>query len=235
MTPTTQGENMSDPTPRARNLNALKHGLFAKEDLLPGEDINAYGDFVNLFLADLLPQGAYQLALAARIAGLHWRLGRIPALETRILKSRINEGEIAKRLSLLSLYEGRISREADRLMKQLAAAKASARREGFPLSDPAQLNREAYPRPNRGAEKTKKPNRNPRFEKEGPSIHRPAVGTQGHGIKAEKTKDPFGVGASLPVPPVGPSNGKNGKAKKPNGEADRIQEAMERSARLLGF
>jgi len=65
--------------------NALKHGLYARDVVLPGEDRAAYeGDLAELTAA-FKPQGRYERALVKRLADLWWRLGRSAAIEAGLL------------------------------------------------------------------------------------------------------------------------------------------------------
>jgi len=58
-------------------LNALKHGLLARLEVLPGlERPEDWQDHYQAVLADLRPVGYVEEALAERVALLLWRLGR---------------------------------------------------------------------------------------------------------------------------------------------------------------
>jgi len=56
--------------------NAVKHGLFAAEAVISGEDPAVYEDFHDRMLADLTPDGMLESVLAERIVSLSWRLQR---------------------------------------------------------------------------------------------------------------------------------------------------------------
>ena len=56
--------------------NAVKHGLFAHEAVITGENKEDYELFRDEFLAELAPIGAMESILAERIVSLTWRLQR---------------------------------------------------------------------------------------------------------------------------------------------------------------
>lgn len=61
--------------------NAIRHGLTARTDLLWGERPAQYADLEEALFRDLVPVGAMEEHLAGRIAGLAWRLKRVPQVE----------------------------------------------------------------------------------------------------------------------------------------------------------
>jgi hypothetical protein len=70
-------------------LNAIRHGLLARDVLLPGEDAPAFEDFWNQVRADLSPIGPIEELLADRIANAIWRLRRLTRAETALLHWRV--------------------------------------------------------------------------------------------------------------------------------------------------
>jgi hypothetical protein len=56
--------------------NSLKHGLFAREGVIRGEDPEEYEIHREMLLEQLDPVGPLESILAARIVDLSWRLGR---------------------------------------------------------------------------------------------------------------------------------------------------------------
>ncbi len=56
--------------------NAVKHGLFAAEAVITGEDPADYELYHDKYLAELLPVGMVESMLAERIVSLAWRLRR---------------------------------------------------------------------------------------------------------------------------------------------------------------
>ncbi|HUS89036.1 MAG TPA: hypothetical protein VMW91_06645, partial [Desulfosporosinus sp.] len=63
--------------------NAVKHGLFAAESVISGEDPSGYEDFHEKFLADLAPVGMAESVLAERIVSLSWRLRRAVRMQNQ--------------------------------------------------------------------------------------------------------------------------------------------------------
>lgn len=70
--------------------NALKHGLLAKEVLLPGEDADSFQELSDHLYADLRPDGALETALVERIVGGLWRLRRLQRVEAGIFENEIS-------------------------------------------------------------------------------------------------------------------------------------------------
>jgi hypothetical protein len=69
----------------AGNFNSLKHGLYAREVVLPGEDRAEY-DTMYLELQDEFePRGRFELNLVRRLTDISWRLGRSAAIEAGVL------------------------------------------------------------------------------------------------------------------------------------------------------
>jgi hypothetical protein len=68
--------------------NALKHGLLAKNPVLPDESQGDYDAFRASIIVQLAPQGAYEEFLARRVADCAWRLQRVGALEACVINQR---------------------------------------------------------------------------------------------------------------------------------------------------
>jgi hypothetical protein len=60
----------------AVRLNAVSHGLFAQDLILPGEDRRQLTDLRERFLAEIQPQGEMENWLVERIVSCAWRLKR---------------------------------------------------------------------------------------------------------------------------------------------------------------
>ncbi|MHC4566547.1 MAG: hypothetical protein ACYTE3_12395, partial [Planctomycetota bacterium] len=69
----------------ATSQNAVKHGLFAHEATIHGEDRGDFDLFREAFLADLRPAGVMESMLAERIVSLSWRLRRAERMESQAL------------------------------------------------------------------------------------------------------------------------------------------------------
>jgi hypothetical protein len=64
--------------------NAIKHGLFAHQDVIAEEDPQQYEEHRRRFLAELSPAGEKQGLLAGRIVSLAWRLKRAERLQNEL-------------------------------------------------------------------------------------------------------------------------------------------------------
>lgn len=130
------------PGGRARSaFNGLRHGLYAREVVLPGEDREAYDCFLVRLKADMHPRGAVERGLLNMIADLWWRLGRSASIEAGLLnpgwsldpraEQRLSGGgplvdtfrvalDDTKTLDALSRYEGRLERALARALNTFA-------------------------------------------------------------------------------------------------------------------
>jgi hypothetical protein len=61
--------------------NAVKHGLLAREAVIPGEDPEEFEAYRQWMLAELDPTGPMEEILAGRVVGLSWRLRRAERLQ----------------------------------------------------------------------------------------------------------------------------------------------------------
>ena len=64
--------------------NALKHGLRARQAVIPGEDPAEFEEHREEMLAELAPAGAVQTMLAERIVHLSWRLRRAERVQNAV-------------------------------------------------------------------------------------------------------------------------------------------------------
>jgi hypothetical protein len=90
------------------SLHALRHGLTGRQVTLPTEDIGAYRRHVNAFEEHLQPRGPIEANLVQSLADTAWRLNRVGALQTKLLKSTESLETQIKALSNLSLYTQRL-------------------------------------------------------------------------------------------------------------------------------
>ena len=65
--------------------NALKHGLYGRDVVLPGEDRAEYDAMVAELRDEFRPHGRYENTLVKRMADIWWRLGRSAAIEAGLL------------------------------------------------------------------------------------------------------------------------------------------------------
>src|SRR6266849_1784508 len=83
----------------AVRLNALGHGLFARDVVLPGEDADAFEDLWNQVRATLSPLGPIEEFLVDLAVNAMWRLRRSARAETALFYSRVH-GLKADRLAI---------------------------------------------------------------------------------------------------------------------------------------
>ena len=70
-------------------LNAVRHGLLARDAVLPGEDANAFENLWNEVRAELSPVGPIEELLVERIVNYMWRLRRSARAETALFHWRV--------------------------------------------------------------------------------------------------------------------------------------------------
>ena len=61
--------------------NAVKHGLLAREAVIPGEDPEEFEAYREGMIEELAPAGPVEAMLAERVVGLSWRLRRAERLQ----------------------------------------------------------------------------------------------------------------------------------------------------------
>src|SRR4029077_20318553 len=89
-------------------LNAIRHGLLARDVILPGEDADAFEDLLNQVRADLSPVGPIEELLADRVVNAMWRLRRLGRAETALFDWRVRAvkaGELADQVRSYEYYE----------------------------------------------------------------------------------------------------------------------------------
>ena len=84
-TPPAKTTNRSGPkTARGKSavkLNAVRHGVFSKADVLPWESQKQFRKFVRKRLAYFAPEEEYEKELVEDIARLEWRMRRLDTFE----------------------------------------------------------------------------------------------------------------------------------------------------------
>jgi hypothetical protein len=73
--------------------NAVKHGLFAAETVIKGENRDDFNLFRDKLLEEFDPQGAVEIMLAERIVSLGWRLKRIVRIQDQVFDVMIEKDE----------------------------------------------------------------------------------------------------------------------------------------------
>jgi hypothetical protein len=119
----------------------MRHGLTGHTIVLPAEDLVAYQDFTNQFVADFKPVGILEKQLVQSLADTSWRLNRIAALESNLMALGFSEHENrlkiehpeahaamvimealreeTRALAVLSLHTARLSRRFEKTKQQL--------------------------------------------------------------------------------------------------------------------
>ena len=69
-------------------LNALKHGLSAEKVVIGDEDPREFEALREKLHRDWQPDTALESELVEQLAGIFWRLRRVPAIEAAIVKAR---------------------------------------------------------------------------------------------------------------------------------------------------
>ena len=139
----------SDGGKSRSSYNSLKHGLYARDVGLPGEDLEAFDGLLTSMMAELKPQGRAEEGLLRRAADIWWRLGRTAAIEAGLLnpawsidpraeRTYTGGGHIVdgfrvaldetKTLDQLGRYEARLERALKRTFDLLFQMQAQRRR-----------------------------------------------------------------------------------------------------------
>ena len=93
----------------AVRLNACRHGLLARDVVLPEEDFDAFEDLRNRVRAELSPVGPIEELLTDRVTNAMWRLARLARAETALLDWRVREIEVRKLENHVRSHEGTIA------------------------------------------------------------------------------------------------------------------------------
>jgi hypothetical protein len=70
-------------------LNSRKHGLTAKTLIIVGEHPEDFEQLRSALMEEHNPQSALECELVERIAGILWRLRRVPFFEAAIMEVRL--------------------------------------------------------------------------------------------------------------------------------------------------
>jgi hypothetical protein len=99
-------------------MNAIRHGLTAKNIVIGDEDPKEFENLRAKLEHDLQPKTALEGELLERLAGLLWRLRRIPAIEAAIVKARQEEIYSQVSENLAADKRRRLENEANRRCKE---------------------------------------------------------------------------------------------------------------------
>jgi transposase InsO family protein len=89
----------------AVRLNASRHGLLARDVVLPEEDLDAFDDLQNRVRAELSPVGPIEELFADRVINIMWRLGRSARAETALFDWRVRELQVSKLANQVRSHE----------------------------------------------------------------------------------------------------------------------------------
>jgi hypothetical protein len=84
----------------AVSQNAVKHGLFAVQDVVTTESQAEFDAMREQMLADLAPAGAVESVLAQRVISLVWRLKRAETMQTQAVEEMVESHIIHEQVSL---------------------------------------------------------------------------------------------------------------------------------------
>jgi hypothetical protein len=110
------------------SLNALGHGLTARNAVLPTEDPEAYQRHIQQFLDEYAPDNATETQLVHEIANTAWRLNRIPFLEAGLLSQAPSPQTLLPQLATLGLHGSRLSRQFQKALEHLRDIQDERRR-----------------------------------------------------------------------------------------------------------
>ena len=115
------------------SLNALKHGLLAKDIVLPSEDEQEFEGLRRALITELGPEGSLEEQIAERIVACLWRLRRVYPIEAGIFVweslaiEHRNAEEEARECEETSTRYFRGETETERMANQKKYDKAMAR------------------------------------------------------------------------------------------------------------
>ena len=89
--------------------NNLRHGLLARDVVLPDEDFDTFEDLLNQVWAELSPVGRIEELLVDRIVNIMWRLGRSARMETALLDWRVRELQVSKLAAQVRSHESTLA------------------------------------------------------------------------------------------------------------------------------
>ena len=81
----------TDEGKAAVSKNAVKHGLFAEEAVVTGENPADYEAYLDNFLTEMKPVGAVENMLAERFVSLAWRLMRAQRMQNQAIENFIEK------------------------------------------------------------------------------------------------------------------------------------------------
>ena len=129
----------------ASSRNSLRHGLTARQAVLPGEDQSAFDALLQGLTDDRKPEGELEIQLTGEIAACMWRLARARQHEAEILEAAVDlYAGSAAQLELVMRYVGSIERQLNRTIVRLEYVQ-SHRRKAVPTQFVSQVAENSQP------------------------------------------------------------------------------------------
>ncbi len=108
--------------------NSLKHGLFAKTIVLPGESQEEFDALREGLIKEYAPDEPSEREMVNTLAETQWRLVRLRRLEAAAMEQALDSGDLeCKFLLNWSLYEQRLNRLFQSTLKTLQQTQAPRR------------------------------------------------------------------------------------------------------------
>src|SRR5258705_8270500 len=79
------------PTKEQEKKNALKHGVYSREPMLPGEKIRDYEALAAELNEEWVPDGPTEYGLVDRLTALKWRKQRLDRYEHLSLQQQVDQ------------------------------------------------------------------------------------------------------------------------------------------------
>jgi hypothetical protein len=132
----------------ANAVTTFEQGAFRNHPLVasahaPRENRNTFEAFVRGFIGDLAPIGMVEATLAARAAGIAWRLNRAQGLETQVLtmpkgyptketalEDALNSGSTRQAVEMVARWEQGLERSLFKTLEVLDKRQCARRRRG---------------------------------------------------------------------------------------------------------
>jgi len=112
------------------SLNALSHGLTARDAVLQSEDRAEYEVLHQNFLDEFQPATTAETQLVRELADTSWRLRRVPLLEAALLGNapeNLSPEPLINALAKLGFHGARLSRQFQNTLVQLREIQAERR------------------------------------------------------------------------------------------------------------
>jgi hypothetical protein len=85
-------------------LNALRHGLLARDVVLPGESADAFEELLSQVRAEFAPVGPIEELLVDRLVKIMWRLCRLDRVETALFDWRVRVLKVSQLSAEVNSY-----------------------------------------------------------------------------------------------------------------------------------